>query len=366
MNRLSDLNKKAMKFLFIVQGEGRGHMTQAISLAGILQGNGHEIEKVFLGTSRRRIVPEFFRNEFREKLEFFRSPNFWHTRDKKGILVGRSLLMNLLISPRYIAEIIRMAGIIRKSNADVIVNFYDMIGGLGMYFSFSGKKYYVVSHHFYYSRGGFTWPEGRPLMKYLLKLHSFLCSRGANAKLILSFRDQSVKLKRKSILVPPLLRNELFSLASADKGYMLVYILNEGFLEEICLWSLKYPEIKMILFGDFKDIPQNVSDNIEMRQLDGRGFLTAMSGCKALISTAGFESVCEAAYLGKDIWLIPSKNHYEQECNALDASSAGLALSFTEFSPDFHSSHERKEAIEEFRIWCNKADKIFVKILCSG
>ena len=31
-----------MKFLFIVQGEGRGHLTQAITLEEILRRNGHE------------------------------------------------------------------------------------------------------------------------------------------------------------------------------------------------------------------------------------------------------------------------------------------------------------------------------------
>ena len=31
-----------MKVLFIVQGEGRGHLTQAITLEEILRRNGHE------------------------------------------------------------------------------------------------------------------------------------------------------------------------------------------------------------------------------------------------------------------------------------------------------------------------------------
>ena len=35
-----------MKFLFIVQGEGRGHLTQAITLEDMLQRNGHEVVEV--------------------------------------------------------------------------------------------------------------------------------------------------------------------------------------------------------------------------------------------------------------------------------------------------------------------------------
>ena len=36
-----------MKFLFIVQGEGRGHLTQAITLESILRRSGHEVVEVW-------------------------------------------------------------------------------------------------------------------------------------------------------------------------------------------------------------------------------------------------------------------------------------------------------------------------------
>ena len=43
-----------MKFLFIVQGEGRGHLTQAITLEEILRRNGHEVVEVLVGKSSSR------------------------------------------------------------------------------------------------------------------------------------------------------------------------------------------------------------------------------------------------------------------------------------------------------------------------
>ena len=44
-----------MKFLFIVQGEGRGHFTQAITLEEMLLRNGHEVVEVLVGKSSTRI-----------------------------------------------------------------------------------------------------------------------------------------------------------------------------------------------------------------------------------------------------------------------------------------------------------------------
>ena len=49
-----------MKFLFIVQGEGRGHLTQAITLEEILLRNGHEVVEVLVGKSSSRRLPGFF------------------------------------------------------------------------------------------------------------------------------------------------------------------------------------------------------------------------------------------------------------------------------------------------------------------
>ena len=49
-----------MKVLFIVQGEGRGHLTQAITLEEILRRNGHEVVEVLVGKSNTRRLPGFF------------------------------------------------------------------------------------------------------------------------------------------------------------------------------------------------------------------------------------------------------------------------------------------------------------------
>ena len=48
-----------MKVMFIVQGEGRGHLTQAITLERLLRQNGHEVTAVLVGKSRRRSLPAF-------------------------------------------------------------------------------------------------------------------------------------------------------------------------------------------------------------------------------------------------------------------------------------------------------------------
>lgn len=68
-----------MKVLFIVQGEGRGHLTQAITLEEILRRNGHEVVEVLVGKSNTRRLPGFFNRSIQAPVKRFLSPNFLPT-----------------------------------------------------------------------------------------------------------------------------------------------------------------------------------------------------------------------------------------------------------------------------------------------
>ena len=87
-----------------------------------------------------------------------------------------------------------------------------------------------------------------------------------------------------------------------------------------------------------------------------------MAGCKAYASTAGFESVCEAIYMGKPILMVPS--HIEQEINAFDASRNGVGVYCDRF--DLSLLLEFSEVFEvnyEFRDWVRSAPELIIKEL---
>lgn len=72
-----------------------------------------------------------------------------------------------------------------------------------------------------------------------------------------------------------------------------------------------------------------MDDTLSFHQLDDVKFLRYMAGCKAYATTAGFESVCEAMYLGKPLLMVPA--HIEQDCNAYDAFRSGAGVISEEF-----------------------------------
>ena len=80
-----------MKVVFVVQGEGRGHMTQAITMKELLSSNGHEVTKVLVGRSKSRTLPDFFRRSIGAEVKTFYSPNFLPKPDNKRSSVTHSL-----------------------------------------------------------------------------------------------------------------------------------------------------------------------------------------------------------------------------------------------------------------------------------
>ncbi|MCK4922017.1 MAG: hypothetical protein KAS71_13290 [Bacteroidales bacterium] len=337
-----------MNYLFIIQGEGRGHLSQAIALKEKLEKDGHHVEKAFIGTSPERTIPNYAKEVFGNKLATFRSPNFLKTPDKKGIKPGLSILYNILLFPVFIHSIFLLRCEIRKKDYDYIVNFYDMIGGLSGALSFSKKKIITISHQYFLGSSYFKFPKGYFLNKFFLKLHSGICSLGSSEIRALSFDTHPNQYNSKIKIIPPLLREAIFNMEPEKGDFILVYLLNSGWIKEIFKLAIKYPEISFKIFMDRKPEALSVLDNMLVFGLNQESFLHELSRCNSLITTAGFESQCEAAFLGKMVYTLPCKNHFEQMCNAIDGERVGVSRSLTEF--DSYSEMDSAQN-SVFRAW---------------
>src|ERR1017187_6852451 len=88
-----------------------------------------------------------------------------------------------------------------------------------------------------------------------------------------------------------------------------------------------------------------------------------MAECKFVACTAGFESVSEAAYLGKPLFLVPVENHVEQQINAIDATRIGFGVTDQSFNLDRLSELPDRLNNEKFRAWLNRADSVLLQTL---
>jgi uncharacterized protein (TIGR00661 family) len=164
-------------------------------------------------------------------------------------------------------------------------------------------------------------------------------------------------------VVPPLLREEVLGLEPVKDNFILMYVVNAGFSNDIIAWHKNNNQHKIILFCDRKDIEDGTifHDTLIVHRLSDKLFLEKMRTCKAYSSTAGFESICEAMYLGKPVMMVPPQGHFEQQCNAFDAVLAGAGMQSKYFDLDtfinFIEKHKTDEKLEIFKNWVNSAEK---------
>lgn len=353
-----------MKFLFIVQGEGRGHLTQAMTLENMLLRNGHEVVEILVGKSESRRLPGFFTRSVHASVRQFLSPNFLPTPVNKRVNLTRSIAYNILKLPEYGESIRYIRNRIQETGADVVVNFYELLTGL-TYFLFRPQVPQVcIGHQYLFLHKDFRLPEVKYDRLSLLNLFTRLTSLGATKRLALSFRAMGDDAGHRMTVVPPLLRRDVFRQEAKQGNYIHGYMVNSGFSENVCEWHRSHPETPLRFFWDrWEEEPvKKVDDTLSFYQLDDVEFLRQMAGCKAYASTAGFESVCEAMYLGKPLMMVPA--HIEQECNAFDAMRSGAGIMDENFDLgkllDFAASYQPDS---HFAAWVQSAEYMILNEL---
>ena len=357
-----------MRVVFIVQGEGRGHLTQAISLGQILRRAGHQVAEVLVGQAEGREIPAFFSEQIHVPIHTFLSPNLIYDRRKGNIVVGRTIRTHLLRIKKYAASLGVIHTQVQMVQPDLIVNFYEVLAGLYKITHQPAAPMVCVAHQYLLLHPQFPFPKNSWLDRRIVNFNTRLTALGASRKFALSFRrfaetENTVGLT----IVPPLLRHEIRDLRPRSDDFTLVYLTHSSLSQQIIAWHEQHPELPLHCFWDNPNAPdvQRVDDTLTFHRLNGPKYLHLMETCRALVTTAGFESVCEAMYLGKPVLMVPVPKHFEQACNAIDGVLSGAGASartfdlsvLTDFLPYFQSPQA------EFQNWCHETDHLFVKHL---
>lgn len=355
-----------MNFLFIVQGEGRGHMTQAISFARLLESNGHQLSGVILGKSKRRDVPEFFEREINAPIHLVESPDFETDENQKKISIRKTIVKNILKLKTFHKSLKAIDQIVEAENPDVILNFYDLLGGLYNFIYQPKAQFWVIGHQYLIDHPSFKFAPNKPIDKFLFRLNTAITGLGADERLALSFLPQIHYANQKVRVVPPLLRPEVKLLTPKKGDFYLAYMVNPGYAEEVIYFAKANSHLKIKAYWDKKEAAETEHPlpNLSFHRVHDRKFLQDMANCKGLVCTAGFESVCEANYLGKPVMMIPVAGQYEQACNALDAeaSSVGIASADFDFAKLEGLQKKDGEASLLYKNWVDSWPLVFKKL----
>jgi uncharacterized protein (TIGR00661 family) len=358
-----------MNFLFLVQGEGRGHMTQAIVLSRLLRANGHQIVHTFIGKSKRRSIPEYFFKQMDADISELDSPNFVLDEENKSLKLGKSIGYNARFLKTYKKSLDQIHQKVQETIPDAIVNFYDFLGGF--YFRIYnpvGVKHICIGRQFLSLHPSYPFVKGRKIEKKLFMANNAVTSQKCDLYLALSFRPYKPDRIDNLVVVPPLINHEEVDGESTTEDFILAYMVNDGYAEEVIYWHSRNPEVKVHCFWDRKNMPETYvpQKNLTFHQINNALFKDMLRRCKGYISTAGFESICEAMHLGKPVMMVPVESQYEQACNALDGELAGAGIIGSSFDIsrllDYLPKHSPSK---DFRRWSEQATAIFLAELTN-
>lgn len=341
-------------------------MTQALALKQFLEEAGHQVCRVMVGKSESRRIPGFFTEKIGLKVDSYESPNFVTDKKKKGIRIIPTITHNFMHGRRYIRSMRFIRDTLRQEKPDVIINFYEMLFGIHNIFYPHKIPIISIGHQYTLQHPDFVFPR-KGMDKFFIDMNTRVATKGTRLKLALSFRPMPDVPGKKIKVVPPLLRDAIFKLKPTKGDFLLVYILNSGYGQDLMDWHRDYPDVKVHAFWDNPEVEDEwqYDENLTFHHLSDVKFLEKLSTCKGFMTTAGFESVCEAMYLGKPVFLRPTDGHYEQECNALDAEMSGAGIRGPEFEfnrfLEYIPTHSTD--YETYRKWVQSAGERFLDAL---
>lgn len=345
-----------MKVLFVVQGEGRGHLTQALTMEQMLKANGHEVVGLLIGKSKNREIPGFFYREAKAPVTTFDSPNFMPGKDNMHIGHLRSAVYNVIKAPSYLESIHKISHEIATSGADMVINFYEVLCGMTYLLSRPRVPMVCVGHQYLFLHPDFKFPEAHLYSQRWLTWFTRLTCFGASCVMALSIRPYADVDGKNLTVVPPLLRSEVRDITRHHGDYITGYILNPGFAESVMAWHKEHPKVSLRFFWDKKGAPTvtKIDDTLSFHLIDDTAFLESLANCRAYATTGGFESVCEALYMGKPVLMVPA--HIEQECNVADFEREGVGVGAEGFDLSRLLAFSRGyEEDVDFRFWENNA-----------
>ncbi len=357
-----------LQCLFIVQGEGRGHLTQALGLRAMLRRAGHHVCSVLIGRGTDHEVPGYFRDKIDAPIQYFDSAHFVIDGKSRSIRWLPTVAYNNSRWLRFRESFEIINAQLRKYQPDVIVNFYEPLAGLYVARYRPATPMVAVAHQYMFLHPRYAFPRGFALQRHATTFFTRLTASGAARRLALSLYDAPDLPSERLRVMPPLLRDELFTQPlDALDPFFLIYLFHHDFAEAVLRWHEQNPDVSLRCFWgnpEAEDI-EIYDETLTFHRLHDERFLAMMAQCQGVITTAGFESMAEAMYLGKPLMMVPMRKHFEQHCNGLDGLNAGVGIQANDFDIDrlirFLPDYQYDAAA--FRAWVDSAETRFIEAI---
>lgn len=125
----------------------------------------------------------------------------------------------------------------------------------------------------------------------------------------------------------PVIRSEIRNAIPGSKNFTLVYLNSFSDEELLHFFHSKIFSNNQFIIYSKTAKHERTLNNCTIKPLNNESFVQDISNCNAVITAAGFQTVSEALYLGKKLFVIPIKKQSEQISNARELAVMGVRTS---------------------------------------
>ena len=285
-----------MKILYAFQGTGNGHASRALEIIPHLQRRG-DVDILVSGSQYEIELPY----------------NIKYKLHGLGFIFGKKGGIDLIntLKDLNLKKVYKEIKTLPVKEYDLIINDFEPISAWACLF----RNVPIIS----LSNQNALLNEKNSAFKRF-RLERLIIKYYAPAKNKFGFHFKT----HSSSTFLPIIRKEIRYRNITNKGHYTVYLPSYSD-EKIIKVLSSIKDIKWQVFSK-KTKEHQFFHNITILPINDDAFIRSMASAKGIICGAGFATPTEALYLRKQLLVIPMKNQYEQQCNALTLKEMGVTV----------------------------------------
>jgi len=290
---------KNIKIYYAINGEGRGHAGRSIAIIEKLASLGNDVEIFTSGQGYELLKNKGFKIHEIPKISFVIENNKINFIKTLISLIKFLFFTNF----KHIEDYVKL----NKPNI-IITDFEPLLSKIA--YKYNIKLISIHNQHKFFVELPKHFPLKLKWYQFAVRLFIKFFIINPKAKLVTTFHE--FPIKDNLIAIGPIIRQELKKAKRTHENFIVVYPQNptHNFILPV-LKNIKSE--RFVIFCDDKSIK---SDNFEYRNIDSKDFADHLLRCKAIICSAGNQTICEASYFNKKCLAVPIPGQSEQEINA--------------------------------------------------
>ena len=291
-----------MKVLFGIQATGNGHISRSTEIYKLLKQHPEitQLDVLISGGKAKMSLP------FEVNYEYKGLSFYYGKKGKISVLksIGKAGFLSIAVALWKVPF----------REYDLIISDFEPITLWGA--KIAGVKRVGIGNMYSMSSKKFPKTKGRRITNMVAKM---MCP--TRNKIAMHFQ------KFDDFIYYPIIRSEIRNQVPGNKNFTLVYLNSYSDKELMdCFTKSELQGQQFIIYS--KDATHSFEyRNCIVKPLNNETFIQDIANCSGVLTAGGFQTISEALYLGKKLFVIPIKKQSEQMSNARILSDMGVKTS---------------------------------------